>query len=154
MDLALLVFVFLNVCAAATGGIFTPGQWYEALDKPSWQPPKWAFPAVWSVLYLLNAIAGWMIWSAVGFQGGFIALLVYVVSLLLNAGWSAIFFGMRRMRLALWEAAALCLSVALQMFLFWQLVPLAGIILIPYLIWVSIAFWLNRTMLKLNPEFA
>ncbi len=155
MDWALLFFVFLNVVAAMSGGYFTPGEWYEALEKPSWQPPKWAFPVVWSVLYLLNAIAGWMVWTKTGFAGGgFLALVVYVSSLVLNAAWSGIFFGMRRMQLALWEAGALWLSVALQIFLFWQIESFAGLILLPYLVWVTIAFWLNRTMLKLNPSFA
>ena len=155
MDLALLFFVFLNVCAAMSGGYFTPGEWYEALSKPSWQPPKWAFPVVWSVLYLLNAISGWIIWKTVGLEEtGLLALAVYIASLVLNALWSAIFFGMRRMRLALLEAGALWASVAAQIYLFWQIDSLVGMILLPYLLWVSVAFWLNRTMLRLNPKFA
>ncbi|MDJ0614968.1 MAG: TspO/MBR family protein [Rhizobiaceae bacterium] len=155
MDWALLFFVFLNVVAAMSGGFFAPGKWYEELRKPSWQPPNWAFPTVWSVLYLLNAIAGWMVWKVAGIEGiGFLALSVYVVSLVFNAAWSAIFFGMKRMRLALLEAGLLWASVALQIYLFLQIDSAAGLILFPYLAWVSIAFWLNRTMLRLNPEFA
>lgn len=155
MSWSLVVFVGLNFLAAASGGIFAPGAWYEKLNKPSWQPPNWAFPVVWSVLYILNAIAGWIIWETVGFEdGGFLALAVYVMSLCLNAAWSAIFFGMKRMRLALWEAVCLWLSVALQAVLFYQIFPLAGLILLPYLAWVSVAVWLNRTMLRLNPDYA
>lgn len=152
---SLIVFIGLNFAAALSGAFFSPGAWYEKLEKPSWQPPNWAFPVVWTVLYILNAVAGWIVWEAVGVAGaGFFALVVYVVSLVLNAGWSALFFGMRRMQLALWEALALWLSVALQIILFYQIVPAAGLILLPYLVWVSIAVWLNRTMLKLNPTYA
>ena len=155
MSVSLLVFVGLNFLAAMSGGIFTPGKWYEALVKPSWQPPNWAFPVVWSVLYVLNAIAGWLVWSETGFAGACqLALVVYVVSLVLNAAWSAIFFGMKRMQLALWEAVLLWLSVLLQLILFIQIDQLSGLLTLPYIMWVSVAVWLNRTMLKLNPEFS
>lgn len=155
MSVSLVVFVSLNFIAAMSGGIFKPGDWYESLDKPSWQPPKWAFPVVWSILYLLNAIAGWLVWKAIGFSGiGTFAMALYVVSLVLNAGWSAIFFGMRRMFFALIEAVFLWLSVALQLVVFLQIDITAGLILIPYVVWVSVAVLLNRTMLKLNPQFA
>lgn len=138
-----------------SGGIFSPGQWYERLQKPSWQPPNWAFPTVWSVLYIFNAIAGWLVWTETGFAGpGQLALIVYVVSLVLNAAWSAIFFGMKRMQLALWEAMLLWASVVLQAVLFLPISQVAGLLILPYILWVSIAVWLNRTMLKLNPEHA
>ncbi|MEM8650643.1 MAG: TspO/MBR family protein [Pseudomonadota bacterium] len=155
MSVSLLGFVGLNFLAALSGGIFSPGKWYEALVKPSWQPPNWAFPVVWSVLYVLNAIAGWLVWSETGFSGaGQLALIVYGVSLILNAAWSAIFFGMKRMQLALWEAILLWLSVLLQLILFIQIDQLSGLLTLPYIMWVSVAVWLNRTMLKLNPEFS
>lgn len=152
--MSLFVFVGLNVLAALSGGIFTPGAWYEDLKKPSWQPPNWAFPVVWSVLYFLNALAGWMVWNSVEAKGEIsFAITVYVISLILNAAWSAIFFGIKRMQLALFEAVLLWLSVALQIYLFWQIDAVSGAILLPYLAWVSIAVWLNRTMLELNPEY-
>ncbi len=141
--------------AALSGAVFSPGQWYEQLAKPWWRPPNWAFPVVWTVLYIINAIAGWMIWEAVGFSnGGGLALAVYAIALLLNAAWSALFFGMKRMDLALWESLALWLSVAIQIVLFYQIVPVAGLMLLPYLAWLTIAAWLNRTMIKLNPTEA
>ncbi|MEM9330396.1 MAG: TspO/MBR family protein [Pseudomonadota bacterium] len=152
---SLLAFVGLNFVTAMSGGIFAPGSWYEALKKPSWQPPKWAFPTVWFILYLLNAIAGWIVWTETGFTGaGQLALVVYVISLILNAAWSAIFFGMKRMQLALWEAFLLWASVVLQAILFFQINQMAGLILLPYIAWVTVAVILNRTMLKLNPEQA
>ncbi len=155
MNSALIVFIGINFVAAMSGGIFKPGDWYEDLKKPSWQPPKWAFPAVWSVLYLLNAYAGWLVWEKVGLEGvGQTAMIIYIVSLVLNALWSAIFFGMKRMKLALVEALFLWASVALQIVLFIQIDTMAGLILIPYLCWVTIAVVLNKTMLNLNPNYA
>ena len=155
IDWSLVAFVALNFITAMSGGIFAPGSWYEQLEKPSWQPPKWAFPTVWFVLYMINAIAGWLVWNDTGFsETGSLAISVYVISLILNAGWSAIFFGMKRMRLALWEAMLLWASVALQMLLFVQINQIAGLILLPYIVWVTVAVWLNRTILKLNPEYA
>ncbi|MEL7429303.1 MAG: TspO/MBR family protein [Pseudomonadota bacterium] len=153
--MSLLIFVGLNLITAISGGYFTPGQWYEDLKKPTWQPPKWAFPVVWTILYVLNAIAGWIVWASVGFSGlGMVAMIVYVGSLALNAAWSWLFFGKKDMRLALWEAVALWLSVALQILLFYQIDPLAGLILIPYLCWVSVAVFLNKTLIRLNPSLA
>jgi len=60
---SLIAFVALNVIAASSGAAFQPGAWFKSLDKPSWQPPDWAFPVVWSVLYFLNALAGWWVHS-------------------------------------------------------------------------------------------
>ncbi|MEL6737247.1 MAG: TspO/MBR family protein, partial [Pseudomonadota bacterium] len=89
MSWSLLAFVGLNFAAAMSGGIFKPDEWFRNLQKPSWQPPDWAFPVVWLVLYLLNAVAGWMVWEAAGSTvAGQVALVVYVVSLFLNAAWS------------------------------------------------------------------
>lgn len=152
MSWSLIAFLALNFIAALSGAVFTPGQWYEQLTKPWWRPPNWAFPVVWTVLYILNAIAAWLIWDAVGFSnGGGLALAVFGIALVLNAGWSALFFGMKRMDLALWESLALWLSVALQIILFYQILPVAGLILLPYLLWLTIASYLNWTMIKLNP---
>ena len=153
MSFSLLAFVGLNFIAALSGAVFKPGAWFESLNKPSWQPPDWAFPVVWTVLYLLNAVAGWLVFSKVGFSdGGATAMIVYVVSLILNAAWSAVFFGMKRMDLATWEAGLLWLSLAVQIVLFYAIEPLAAYISLPYLVWVTVAFHLSRTVWKLNPQ--
>ena len=133
--------------------MFKPDAWFANLEKPWWQPPDWAFPVVWLVLYLLNAIAGWLVWQETGLERlGGLAMLIYGVGLMANAGWSALFFGMRRMDWATYDAALLWLLVALQIGVFYIIVPTAGLITLPYLLWVSVAFWLSRTVWKLNPE--
>lgn len=153
MDLTLLialgVFVVLNFLAASSGAFFKPGAWYEGLAKPGWTPPNWAFPVVWSVLYLMNAASGWLVWQAGGMAAA-PALAVYVASLVLNAGWSAMFFGLRRMDLGLVNVALLWLSIVAVAVMFWPFSQIAAALQLPYLVWVSIATALNFTVWRMN----
>ena len=146
---ALAVFVLANFAAASSGAIFRPGEWYASLAKPSWTPPNWAFPVVWSVLYVLNAVSGWMVWQAGG-AGATSVLLLYTISLALNAGWSAVFFGRRRIDLGLVNVAVLWLSILGVAILFWPISQGAALLQAPYLLWVTIAAALNLSILKLN----
>ncbi|MFD0917798.1 TspO/MBR family protein [Pseudahrensia aquimaris] len=155
MSWSLLAFVGLNFFAALSGAVFAPGEWFKSLKKPTWQPPDWAFPVVWSILFLLNSVAGWLVYSKVGFSdGGMLAMAIYVGSLVLNAAWSALFFGMKRMDLATYEAAVLWLSLVAQIAVFYPIEPIAALITLPYLAWVTVAFVLSRTVWRLNPEEA
>ncbi len=154
MDLSFLAFLGLSFLAASSGGLFRPGDWYERLNKPSWRPPNAAFPIVWSVLYLLLAVAAWRVWEAAGPGGRATAMTAYGIQLVLNFVWSALFFGMRRMRLALAEVGLLWLSILAMILVFWPIDALAGVLLVPYLAWVSIAAFLNWTMIRLNPAEA
>lgn len=144
-------FCALNLAAASSGALFKPGAWYAQLRKPGWVPPNWAFPVVWSALYVANAVAGWRVFEA---SGGAIgpALVLYVLSLCFNAGWSALFFGLRRMDWALGEVSILWLSLAAVVCLFAPIDPLAAALLTPYLAWVSVAAFLNLRMVQLNPR--
>ena len=151
MWIAVGVFVALNFAAASSGGMFKPGAWYAGLRKPGWTPPNLAFPIVWGLLFALNAWAGWLVWEVAG-TGEPLVLAAYVVSLMLNAGWSWLFFGRRRMDLALIDVGLLWLSLAVVIALFWPLRPLAALLLLPYLSWVTIAALLNLRMIQLNPD--
>jgi translocator protein len=144
---------FIGACfvTASSGAVFKPGAWYDGLKKPWWRPPNWAFPLVWGVLYILIAVAGWLVWREAGIAGAALPLGIYALQLLLNAAWSGFFFGMRRMDLALADVALLWLSIAAMILLFYPLKPLAALLLLPYLLWVSIASFLNYTMLRMNP---
>ena len=117
--------------------------------KPSWTPPNWAFPIVWLVIFTFNIFAGWLVWQAAG-VAALPALAVYVASLGLNAAWSWLFFGRRRMDLALIDLLALWLSIATVMAMFAQISLLATALLAPYLLWVTIAGFLNLRMIQLN----
>lgn len=142
---------FVGVCflAACSGAIFRPGEWYERLDKPGWTPANWVFPVVWTVLYVMVAVSGWLVWEAAGMAARE-PLIVYLVSLGLNALWSAVFFGMRRIGLALVEVAFLWGSIALMIALFAPISIVAALLLVPYLVWVSIATALNLSVWRLN----
>jgi tryptophan-rich sensory protein len=148
--IALGVFIVLNMLAASSGAVFRPGEWYEQLAKPGWTPPNWAFPVVWSALFLMNAVAGWLVWQAAGMAAGG-ALGVYVVSLVINACWSGVFFGLRRMDLGLFNVVLLWVSIVAVAVLFWPYSPVAAALQLPYLLWVTIATALNFTVLRMNP---
>lgn len=145
-------FVAVTFVAASSGAVFKPGAWYFSLSKPSWTPPPWAFPVVWSILYLMIALSGWVVWRKDGLAGAPLAFTAYGVQLVLNAAWSAIFFGLRRPDLALIEVAFLWASIAVTILLFWPLSETAAWLMVPYLIWVSIAAALNFAIVRLNPS--
>jgi tryptophan-rich sensory protein len=151
LDLSLAVFIGLNVAAAASGAVFKPGEWYEALNKPAWRPPNYAFPIVWTALYALIAVAGWRVWNRAPADMLVGAMGIYGLQTLLNAGWSAIFFGLRNMRLALVELMGLWLSIVTTILVFAAIDGIAALLLLPYLAWVSVAGMLNLAMIRLNP---
>lgn len=147
---ALLGFVAACLLAASSGSIFRPGAWYEQLEKPSWRPPNWLFAPVWMVLYAMIAISGWLVWREAGFAGATLPLAIYGVQLLLNAAWSAVFFGLRRPDLAFFEIVLLWLSIVLVIVTFWPIHALAAWLLVPYLAWASFAGALNWSIWRLN----
>jgi len=151
---SLLVFIAMNFAAAFSGAFFRPGTWYRQLRKPSWQPPDWLFGPVWTVLYGMIAVAGWRVYETAGLDAGAVALAVYLVQLLLNAGWSALFFGLRRPDLALVEVVAFWGAILATVLVFYPIDALAAYLLLPYLAWVSFATVLNFTIWRLNPTRA
>lgn len=155
LDWALLGFIGANVLAAMSGAVNKPGDWYEALDKPGWRPPNWAFPVVWTLLFAMISVAGWMAWRAGGgFTGAPLAMGAYFLQLILNALWSYLFFGLRRPDWALVEAGALWLSILATVLAFLPISGAAAALMVPYLLWVGVAFALNRAILRRNPVAA
>jgi translocator protein len=145
--------IFLAACfaAGATGGLFPPGRWYDGLNKPSWTPPNWLFPVAWTTLYFCMAAAGARVAVA---DGNAIAMALWSLQIALNTLWTPVFFGLRRMRLGLLVLASLWLSVAATMVALWSVDWIAGLLFVPYLVWVSVAAALNRAVIQLNPEEA
>ncbi|MDA3888874.1 MAG: tryptophan-rich sensory protein [Allgaiera sp.] len=135
-----LTFLAATVAAGATGMLFKPGPWYEGLAKPSWTPPKWAFPVVWTALYVLMSYAA----ARVALRpGAGQALAFWALQIALNTLWTPVFFGARRMALGMAVIVALWLAVLDTLWSFWQIDWLAGLILLPYLVWVGVAAALN-----------
>jgi len=147
--MALIVFCSLAVLAALSGALFKPGEWYDRLQKPDWNPPKWVFPVVWTALYAFIAVSGWLVWRESGVGP---ALIVWGVQLALNAAWSWLFFGIRRMDWAFWDVSGLLVSVLLFIALALPISPLAAALFIPYLVWLGVAALLNWTVWTLNPN--
>jgi tryptophan-rich sensory protein len=146
--LVLIAFLFVTGAAATTGGLFAPGPWYDTLAKPSWTPPPWAFPVVWTILYVMIAIAGWLAWKAEGLG---VLVAVWGVQIVLNAAWSWIMFGEKQIALALVDAGGMWLAIVAFIVLAWPVSQTAALLFLPYLAWVSIAFLLNLEILRMNP---
>jgi tryptophan-rich sensory protein len=147
-DASLLVFVAIVALTAMTGIFFQPGAWYETLRKPSWTPPNWLFGPVWSVLYIMIAVAGWLVWRADGFGP---AMWLWVAQIVLNGLWSFFFFGIRRMDLALVDVTGMWLVIAAFILVASSISVVAAWLFVPYLVWVTIAGALNFTVRRLNP---
>ncbi|WP_416355797.1 TspO/MBR family protein [Aureimonas phyllosphaerae] len=148
--LVLLGFVALSGLVATSGILFKPGPWYVGLRKPGWTPPNLAFPIVWSILYLLIAVSGWLVWRAAGWPAG--AFTLFGIQMILNFLWSWLFFGLRKPLLALADIGLLALAVAATAFAFAPYSRTAAWLLLPYLAWVCVAFGLNFSVWRLNRD--
>ncbi|MEM9533807.1 MAG: TspO/MBR family protein [Pseudomonadota bacterium] len=142
------VIVILVLAAAATGGMFPPGPWYRALNRPSWTPPDWVFPTVWTPLYVMIGYAGWLVWK----EANVLAGALWLAQLVFNGLWSFLFFGRRQMRGALLDLLLMQSMVLGFIVVTWSTQPLAALLFVPYAIWVSIAGLLNVRMIQLNPQ--
>lgn len=133
-----------------------PGQitWYQALKKPSFQPPSWIFPPVWTGLYCSMGYASYMIWRDGGGFSGEAArpLACYGLTLALNWAWSPIFFKYKKLGLAFAEILALWGSIVACIVTFHDVNPTAAHILFPYLGWVSFASYLNFYIWRNNKD--
>lgn len=143
---------WLALCLAAgfIGSQFEPGTWYADLEKPNWTPPSWIFGPVWTLLYILMAVAAWLVWKDGGFRNATTALSLFIVQLVLNAMWSWIFFGLQRPAPAFIEILFLWAVLVATTVVFWRRRSGAGVLLLPYLAWVTFAAALNFAIWQLN----
>ena len=151
MFLACLIVTF---AAAALGSFATTPSiptWYAALNKPFFNPPNWIFGPVWTLLYLMMAVAAYLIWQK-GLNDPAVrtALIVFLIQLALNSLWSVVFFGWHALWLAYIVIILLWLAIIGTIVLFFPLVPLAAWLLVPYILWVSFASFLNLAVALLN----
>lgn len=152
--LALSGFIAICLLAGALGGWATSQSildWYPTLNKPAWNPPSWIFAPVWTTLYVLMAIAAWLVWKKdARFSGVRVALLLFFLQLALNCLWPFLFFKFRSPAWALVEVATLLIMVALTTWAFFTQSKRAGLLMLPYLAWASFATFLNFTIWRLN----
>jgi tryptophan-rich sensory protein len=142
--------IVVSFMPAAIGVPFTAPEWYRSLRRPSWAPPAWLFGPVWSVLYLLMAIAAWRTDAAPRSSRG--ALTLFGIQLALNAAWTPIFFGLRRIDLAFVEIVATWFAILATVVAFARVRLVAGLMLLPYLAWVGFASVLNWSIWRANPR--
>ena len=147
--LAFCVFFAACCAAGATGAMFPPGPWYESLKKPSWVPPNWMFPVVWTTLYFFMSYAAARV--AMLPDAG-LPLAFWALQIALNTLWTPMFFGLQRMKTALYVMMGLWTSVLLTLLTFAVVDTIAGLLLVPYLIWVSVAGALNYAVWRMNPD--
>lgn len=149
----LLIFLALCLVVSGIGGAITAtsvGTWYQALEKPTFNPPDWVFAPVWTTLYVMMAIAGWRAWRRLGFEAGRKSLTMFAVQLGLNLIWSILFFGLQRIDLALVEIIILLVTIVANTVMFWRVDRLAGALFLPYVLWVAYATVLNASLWWLN----
>jgi len=147
--LALAGFGLAVAAAALIGGLGVAGTAaeYQNLEQPSWAPPSWLFGPVWTILYAMIAVAGWLVWRRTGWNR---ALTVYAVQLVLNALWTPIFFGFGRYGLALVDIVAMWLLIGATIVLFRPISRTAAWLLVPYWAWVTFATALNAAIWSAN----
>ncbi len=151
-----LVSVLSCQAAGIIGSFFTSPAiptWYAGLHKPVFNPPNWIFAPVWTILFLLMGISLYLIWDKFG-KGESRqvkkALFLFAVQLILNLFWSVLFFGLRKPLYAAIEIIILWLAILATILSFYRISRIAGIMLLPYILWVSFAVILNFLIVMLN----
>lgn len=146
----------IGIClfAGVLGSFFTTPAiptWYATLNKPSFAPPNWLFFPVWTTLFVMMGISLYLVWRK-GLEDHQVqnALIIFAVQLILNVLWSVAFFGLRSPLAGLIEISIMWISIAFTIMLFMKVSKTAGILLIPYIIWVSFAAILNFYIWRLN----
>lgn len=152
---SLRVALLVSLATAFVGGALTPlGPWYEALLKPAFQPPDWAFGPAWAVIFILAAYAAHTAWErATTSSVRLWVVALFVANALLNVGWSFLFFYRQRPDLALFESCALWLSILAIVIFTARYVRVAAVLMLPYLAWVTFATVLNQAIVSLNAPF-
>ncbi len=147
----LIGFVVLCLAVGSVAGFLTASSvatWYVTLVKPGFNPPNWLFAPVWTLLYLMMAVAAWQAWRKGARLNG--ALGWFYAQLFLNFMWTFLFFNQHALLLALVEIGLMWIFIAITMVKFWRIAPIAGWLLVPYLAWVSFASLLNASLWWLN----
>jgi benzodiazapine receptor len=151
---ALILWLAICFLVAAVGASATlqADTFYAELSRPDWAPPAAVFGPVWTLLYAMMAVAAWLVWQRREIRLARIALAFFVFQLILNALWSWLFFGWNQGALSFLDIVLLWIWIAATLVCFWRIRLLAGLLLVPYLLWVTFASVLNYQIWQLNPS--
>ena len=147
---ALIIFILACQAVGIFGSIFTIKSiptWYKGLKKSWFNPPNWIFGPVWTILYLLMAISGYLLWQNNHLS---LAICLFFIQLILNSVWTPLFFGAKKLGWAFVEIVLLWMAILLTIIFSWGISHWAATLLIPYLFWVFFASLLNFSIWKLN----
>jgi len=146
---------WLGICfaVAAIGGaasIQAPS-FYEDLVRPQWAPPSWVFGPVWTALYIMMGVSVWLVWRVNGLKGAPVAIALFLMQLFFNALWSWLFFAWQLGGYAFADILLLLVLIFATITAFWRIQLFAGVLLVPYWLWVGFACLLNFSLWRLNP---
>jgi benzodiazapine receptor len=147
----LYAFLIGTLLVGLSASLFTEpniATWYAGLVKPSFNPPNWVFAPVWTALYVLMGFAAWRTWRVAGVMS--VALTLYFLQLTFNFAWSLIFFAQHLIAIALADIVVLWITIAATIISFWRTDRWAGVMMLPYLAWVSFATLLNYEIWRQN----
>jgi benzodiazapine receptor len=151
--IGLIGFIALCLGAGGLGAVATTPEidgWYQTINKPAWNPPNAVFGPVWTTLFVLMALAAWLVWKPAGAEAAAQPLTWFAFQLVLNMGWSWIFFGLHQPGWAFVEIVLLWLAIVFTTVAFFRRSQAAGWLMTPYLVWVSFASVLNFVIWRLN----
>lgn len=147
---SILIPLFVGYLGAVTTIASIP-TWYATIAKPSWAPPNWIFGPVWTILYVLMGIALYLVWSkGLHRKDVQFAIIIFAVQLLLNLSWSVVFFGYHALFASFSLVLILWLAILANLIAFYVISKTAGLLMVPYILWVSIASYLNYSIYLLN----
>ena len=151
-----LIAAMSAMAVASLGALMTDlGPWYANLRKPSWQPPDWLFGPVWTLIFALCGLSGYIAWREAPNRGGRDGVIgLFALNGFLNVLWSTIFFRVKRPDWALVEVGLLWFSIVLMIVMLMRYSKTASLLLLPYLAWVSFAAVLNWSVVRLNTPFS
>lgn len=150
----ILVAILIAVAVGMIGGLATEiGPWYYELTKPAWQPPDWLFGPMWTLIYITTGMAGVRAWRLGNGRQRGLFMSALTINCVLNIAWSLLFFYLKRPDFALVEVVLLWLSVLAMALITWPYAKRSSVLLLPYLIWVAIAAYLNLSIVRLNAPF-
>ncbi|UCH52131.1 MAG: tryptophan-rich sensory protein [Chloroflexota bacterium] len=150
----LVVSIVACLAAGAIGSIFTQQAiptWYATLERPAFTPPNWLFAPVWTLLYIMMGVAAFLVWrKGLESRQVKIALIAFLVQLVLNALWSVVFFGLQSPLYGLIVIVVLWVAILFTILSFYRISRAAGVLMLPYLLWVTFAAVLNESIWLLN----